>query len=49
MALLPREVGESPSMEVFRNCGDVALRTWSVGRVGLDLGTLKVFSTLMIL
>ena len=32
---LPREVPESLSLEVFERCGDVALRTWSVGMVGM--------------
>ena len=32
---LPREVVKSPSLEVFQNRVDVALRTWSVGMVGV--------------
>ena len=32
---LPREVVESPSLEVFQSRVDVALRTWSVGMVGM--------------
>ena len=47
---LPREVVESPSLEVFQNHVDVALRTWSAGMVGvgwwLDQVILKVFSNL---
>jgi len=34
VAQLHREVMGSPSLEVFQNHGDVALRTWSVGMVG---------------
>ena len=47
---LPREVVESPSLEVFQSRVDVALRTWSVGMVGmgwrLDQVILEVFSNL---
>ena len=47
---LLREVMDSPSLEVFQNCVDVALRTWSVGMVGvgwlLDRVNLEIFSSL---
>ena len=46
---LPREMVESPSLGKSKNCVNVALRTWSVGMVGmgswLDL-ILVVFSNL---
>ena len=32
---LPREVVQSPSLEVFQSRVDVALRTWAVGMVGM--------------
>ena len=32
---LPREVGESLSLEVLQSCGDVALRDVGVGNIGL--------------
>ena len=35
MSQLPREVVQSPSLKVFQNRVDVALRTWSVGTVGM--------------
>ena len=45
---LHREVVQSPSLEVFQSRVDVALRTWSVGMVGmgwrLDQVILEVFS-----
>ena len=47
---LHREVVESLSLEVFQSRVDVALRTWSVGMVGmgwrLDQVILEVFSSL---
>ena len=47
---LHREVVESPSLEVFQSRVDVALRTWSVGMVGmgwrLDQVILEVSSNL---
>ena len=47
-ALLPREAVGSPSLEVFKNHMDVALRdvvSWW-GELGLDLVILVVFSNL---
>ena len=32
---LPREVVGSPSLEVFKEKVDVAMKTWSVGMVGM--------------
>ena len=49
MALLHGEVGESPSLEVFKDRGDVALRdvvTGMVGWVGVGLGDLRGLSNL---
>ena len=47
---LHREVVQSPSLEVFQSRVNVALRTWSVGMVGmgwrLDQVILEVFSNL---
>ena len=47
---LHREVVESPFLEVFQSRVDVALRTWSVGTVGmgwwLDQVISEVFSNL---
>jgi len=47
---LHREVVQSPSLEVLQSRVDVALRTWSVGTVGmgwwLDQVILEVFSNL---
>jgi len=43
-------VVESPSLEVFQNCGDVALRDvvneYGVDGLGMDLMLLEVFSNL---
>ena len=48
LALLPKEVRQSPSLEVSRNCGDAALRDMVSGMVGLglDSGILEVLSSL---
>ena len=48
VARLPREVVRSPSLEVFRNHGDVALRDVGSGHggAGLGLGILEAFSNL---
>ena len=47
---LPREVVESPFLEVFKKSGDVALRAWfsahSVMRWWLGLMILEIFSSL---
>jgi len=43
VAQLPREVGQSPSLEVFQNHG--GQQAWWVG-VGLDVGIREVFSNL---
>ena len=48
MAQLPRDVVQSPSLEVLKNHGDVALRDMVSGGDGLelDLVILKAFSNL---
>ena len=49
MAQLLREVGESPSLEVFMSHGDVALRAAVSGHrgwAGVGLDDLTVFSSL---
>ena len=50
---LPREVAQSPSLEVFKNHGDVALRAMVSGHGGVrwvGLGGLRgLFPTVMIL
>ena len=38
MAQLPREVGGSPSLEVLRNRGDVALKDVGSGSGGVERG-----------
>ena len=47
---LPREVGESPSLEVSEKCVDVALKDvvsgHGLGGLGLDWKVLVVFSNL---
>ena len=40
MVQLPGEVLESPSLEVFQNCGDVVLRAVVSGHCGGGLGLL---------
>ena len=46
----PGKWGESPSLEVFKNCGDVALRGMVCGMVGaglqLDWTNLEVLSNI---
>ena len=50
---LLREAVESPSLEVLKNCGDVALRDvvseHGGGELGLGFMILVVFPTLMVL
>ena len=48
VAQLLREMGESPSLEVFKNHGDVAHGDTVMGHLGggLGLGILELFSNL---
>ena len=50
LAQLPMDVGQSPFLEVFRNCGDVTLRDVVSGHggdgLGLDWMTVETFSNL---
>ena len=46
MAHLPREAGESLSLEVFQNLGDEALKDTVSGHGGLDLVILEIFSNI---
>jgi len=41
LAQLPWEEVESPNMEVFKNCGDVALRDVVSGHGGVGLDGLR--------
>lgn len=48
LAQLPRELAESPSLEVSQSCGDVALGDM-MGMVGMGQGSWRTFPTLIIL